>query len=325
MREEYIYAVARVRGKEQKLLSAPVMDSLVSASGVGDALRILSDHGWGEGEVTVSGIDEMFKAERKKTWEFIGELVKDMSVFDVFLYANDYHNLKAAVKETARMETRDSVFIDRSECTIDAETIRRALKDHDYGSLPEEMAPVAAEALDVLLHTGDGQLADIIVDRAALARIREAGAKSDNEIIRMYAELTVACANIKTAIRSCLMKKDKAFLTRALAPCDSLDVADLAQAASESTDAIYEYLGRTTYAEAVPEIRKSPSAFERWCDNLMIRKIRPEIHHPFTIGPLAAYILARDNEIKCVRMILSGKVNDLSVDSIRERVRETYV
>ena len=67
MREEYIYAVARVRGKEQKLLSAPVMDSLVSASGVGDALRILSDHGWGEGEVTVSGIDEMFKAERKKT------------------------------------------------------------------------------------------------------------------------------------------------------------------------------------------------------------------------------------------------------------------
>ena len=92
-----------------------------------------------------------------------------------------------------------------------------------------------------------------------------------------------------------------------------------------STDAIYEYLGRTTYAEAVPEIRKSPSAFERWCDNLMIRKIRPEIHHPFTIGPLAAYILARDNEIKCVRMILSGKVNDLSTESIRERVRETYV
>ncbi|MCR4762435.1 MAG: V-type ATPase subunit [Lachnospiraceae bacterium] len=323
MAEEYIYAVARVRGKEQKLLTASVMDSLVAAPGAKEALRILADHGWGDGEDTDA--DAMLSAEKQKTWAFIGELVPDMSVFDVFLYANDYHNLKAAVKETAMQETRDNVFIGRDETTVDAQLIRRAVRERDYGALPEEMQGVAAEALDVLLHTGDGQLADIIVDRAAMNRIWEAGRKSDNEIIRMYGELTVASADIKTAIRACLMKKDKAFLARALAACDSLDIGDLAQAASDSIDAVYEYLGRTVYADAISEIRKSPSAFERWCDNLLIEKIRPEIHHPFTIGPLAAYILARENEIKCVRMILSGKVNDLSVESIRERVRETYV
>ncbi|MCR5093080.1 MAG: V-type ATPase subunit [Lachnospiraceae bacterium] len=323
MPEQYIYAVARVRGKELKLLSAPVMDSLVAAPGTQEALRILADHGWGNGEE--AGIDEMLAEEREKTWAFISELVPDMSVFDVFLYANDYHNLKAAVKETAMMETRDSVFIGRSQTTVDADLIRNAVRDHDFSALPEEMAQVAREALDVLLHTGDGQLSDIMIDRAALVRILEAGKKSDNEILQMYGELTVACADIKAAIRASLMKKDRAFLDKALAPCDSLDIADLAQAAADSTDAVYEYLGRTRYSDAVSELRKSPSAFERWCDNLMIEKIRPEIHHPFTIGPLAAYILARENEIKCVRMILSGKINDLSVESIRERVRETYV
>ena len=180
-------------------------------------------------------------------------------------------------------------------------------------------------ALDVLLHTGDGQLSDIMIDKAALIRILDAGKRSDSDILRTYAELTVACADIKTALRACLMKKDRSFLDRALAPCDSLDIADLAVAASESTDAVYEYLGRTVYSDAIQQIRTSLSAFERWCDNLLIEKIRPEIHHPFTIGPLAAYILARNNEIKCVRMILSGKINDLSADSIRERVREAYV
>ncbi|MCI8744511.1 MAG: V-type ATP synthase subunit C, partial [Lachnospiraceae bacterium] len=35
--------------------------------------------------------------------------------------------------------------------------------------------------------------------------------------------------------------------------------------------------------------------------------------------------LARENEIKTVRIILSGKLNGLSDDSIRERVREMYV
>ena len=37
-----------------------------------------------------------------------------------------------------------------------------------------------------------------------------------------------------------------------------------------------------------------------------------------------AYALARENEIKTVRIILSGKLNGLSDDSIRERVREMY-
>ena len=40
---------------------------------------------------------------------------------------------------------------------------------------------------------------------------------------------------------------------------------------------------------------------------------------------MAAYVLARENEIRMVRMILSGKRNSLPEDSIRERVREMYV
>ena len=323
MAEEYIYAVARVRSKELKLLSGQVFDALVSAATAQDAVKILADHGWGDGDI--NRVDEMLQEERDKTWSFIAELVPDMSVFDVFLYAGDYHNLKAAVKETARMERRDHVFIGKKECTVDPELIRNAVRDRDFGALPEEMADVARDALDALLHTGDGQISDIMIDKAALIRIYAAGKRSDSDILRTYAELTVACADIKTAIRACLMKKDRLFLDRALAPCDTLDISDLAAAASESVEAIYEYLGRTVYADAISQIRTSPSAFERWCDNLLIEKIRPEIHHPFTIGPLAAYILARDNEIKCVRMILSGKINDLSADLIRERVREAYV
>ena len=143
--------------------------------------------------------------------------------------------------------------------------------------------------------------------------------------MKLYGELTVASADIKTAVRAARTGKDKAFLARALAPCDTLDVSRLAQAAVEGVDAICAYLELTPYAEAVEELHKSPSAFERWCDNLLIRKIRPQRFNPFGLGPLAAYILARDNEIKTVRIVLSGKLNHLPEESIRERVREMYV
>ena len=57
----------------------------------------------------------------------------------------------------------------------------------------------------------------------------------------------------------------------------------------------------------------------------MIETIRPEIHNPFGIGPVAAYILARENEIKTVRIILAAKRNNLPEEMLRERVRAMYV
>ena len=67
------------------------------------------------------------------------------------------------------------------------------------------------------------------------------------------------------------------------------------------------------------------SAFERWCDNRIIRTIKPQKYESFTIGPVVAYVIARLNEIKTARIILSGKLNGLTDESIRERVREMYV
>ena len=323
MANDYIYAVARVRGKELQLLPGSFIESLASAKSYEEALRLLADHGWGDGKEEPK---EILRGERDKTWEFIRELVKDdLSVFDVFLYANDYHNLKAAVKEAASGKEQEGIYLPADQCTIDPEKLATAMREHDYEALPEEMREVAKEAFETLLHTGDGQLCDVIIDRAALIKIGKAGKASGNEILQKYGELTVSSADIKTAIRANRTGKDLQFLTRALAPCDSLDVEDLAKAAAESLDAIYEYLDRTPYADAVPEIRKSPTAFERWCDDTVIRSMRPEIHNPFGIGPLAAYLIARENEIKTVRIILSGKLNELPEESIRERVREMYV
>jgi V/A-type H+-transporting ATPase subunit C len=67
------------------------------------------------------------------------------------------------------------------------------------------------------------------------------------------------------------------------------------------------------------------TSFEIWCENLLIKKIQPQKYNQFTIGPLAAYLIARENEIKTVRMILQGKLNQLPEEAIRERLRIMYV
>lgn len=318
--ELYTYAVARIRSKELSLFNKQMIDQLMSCKSYEDTLRLLADKGWGsQGE----SAEQILKSEREKLWTLMRELVEDTSVFDVFLYTNDYHNLKAAIKEACISGTQPNKYMTAG--TVAVETIETAVNEKNFELLPEGMRECAEEAYEVQLKTHDSQLCDVIIDRAALMAIYKKGVESGKELFEGYAELKVAAANINIAIRGCRTGKSASFLKRALIPCGKLDVNELTEAALAGEEAIYTYLETTNYADAISAIKKSPSEFERWCDNRMIEHIRPERYNPFTISPLAAYILAKENEIKSVRILLSGKLNNLPEESIRERLREMYV
>lgn len=319
--KQYTYAVARIRSKELSLLTKQDMEQLMACKSHKECLQLLSDKGWGNKESAEA--EDIIGYERRKTWDVIRELVEDMSIFDVLLYENDFHNLKTAIKQLYMNTEFPEMYITHG--TVPLATIKEAVKTHDFTLLPEFMTASGKEAMEVLLHTGDGQLCDLILDKAALESIRQAGTKSGNEVLNLYAEQKVAVADIKIAFRGTRTKKGVQFYQRALAACGSLDIQALMEAALKGEDTMYEYIGQTTYADAVPELKKSLFAFELWCDNRLMEVIRPQKYNPFTIAPLAAYIIARESELKTVRIILSGKLNSLSEESIRERIRESYV
>jgi len=318
---QYLYAVARIRSKELGLLSKSDIEQLMGCKSEKECMNYLADKGWGRMEN--ESAEQMLAAEREKTWELIGELVDDMSVFNTFLYSNDFHNLKAAIKQVYTDSAQDAIYI--SHGTIEPAVIQEAISKKEFDRLPDYMRASAAEAYQVMMQTGDSQLCDIIIDRAALDTILQKSKESGNEVLAEYGELKVAAANINIVIRSIKTGKDKAFMERAIAECASLNKDELINAAMEGIEAVYEYLSATKYAEAVNAIKESPSAFERWCDNLIIRHISPQKYNPFTLSPLVAYIIARDNEIKTVRIILSGKRNEIPDSKVRERLRDMYV
>lgn len=320
--KQFLYAVARIRTKELSLFSKSDIDQLLSCKSEKECLRLLADKGWGTADETDS--DKLLANERMKTWELMSELVKDMSVFNTFLYGNDYHNLKAAIKKVYTNSDLEDIFMPNG--TVNPELFLQAVKEHDFTLIPEHMRECAEEAYQVMFYTGDSQLCEIIIDKAALNAIYKQGMQSGNELLAAYAELKTAFADINIIIRCIRTGKDKEFIKRALAECSSLDTARLAEAAvNEGFEGVLTYLGETVYDDAQVPLRTSMSAFECWCDNKIIELIKPQKYNPFTLSPLAAYILARDNEIKTVRILLSGKRNEIPDGAIRERLRDMYV
>ena len=320
---KYAYAVARIRAMEVSLFSAATIEQLIACKSYAACLDFLREKGWGdsEGEKTAEAILER---EEEKIWEVMRELSVDQKNFEVLFYQNWFHNLKAAIKKvcTGDNDTRNIYF---EGTNMEPEQIERAIREKDFASLPEFMQEVAQEAVETMLHSADGQLCDCMIDQATLRAIMQAGKKSENQVIKAYAENTVAVANIKIAVRSQKTGKSKDFMERSMVECDSLNIQSLMMAALGGQDAICEYLTGNGYGEAAEALKQSPSAFERWCDNRMIQTMKPQKSNPFSVGPLVAYVLARENEIKTVRIILTCKQNDLADDAIRERLREMYV
>lgn len=318
----YTYAVASIRAMEPSLFSAATIEQLLACRTDAQCLQLLTEKGWGCPEIPQTA-DAILAYEREKTWETVGSLGVDMRVFDVLSYPKLFHNLKAAVKEVCTEHSTPGIFY--ADCAVSGEDMMELLRARDYDELPAILRSAAREACETLLQTRDGQLCDVIVDRACLDAIRAAGQSARDDVIRDYAETTVTAADIRIAARCAATGKTPEFMARALAPCDTFETEALIAAACGGPEALCAYLDECGCGEAGEALARSPSAFECWCDNRVIEAIRPQLSNPFTVGPLVAYVLARENEIKTVRIILSGKQNGLSDESIRERVREMYV
>ena len=53
--------------------------------------------------------------------------------------------------------------------------------------------------------------------------------------------------------------------------------------------------------------------------------IKDAKYKSLTMEPMVAYIYARETEVKTVRIIMSGKINGIEADIIKERLRDAYV
>ncbi len=320
---DYVYAVANVRVREMGLLTRSDVDAMLAAPALGDAVRLLGDKGWqGADRLPPEQFETMLTDELQAAWEYIRGLAPDGQVFDLLLYPNDFHNLKACIKGAYTNVPVENLFLRPS--VLDPQDMADRIRKGERDQLDELVREPAQRAYEVLSHTGDGQLCDVVLDRACLDAMQHAADQSKSRWMGELGHTMVDVANIKTAVRSCRTGKGLEFLEQAIAPCSGIDRDALIQAALKGEEAVREVLSHTAYAPGIELLADSLSPFEKWCDDQALRLMLPTKSTAFGEGPLAAYLMAKQAEIKTVRIVLLGKQGGVSHDVIRERVRELY-
>ena len=157
------------------LFSQTTIEQLISQKSYQDCIQFLIEKGWGDSDASAQDAETILNRELEKTWALMKEMVPDTEAFDVLLIQDSFHNLKAAIKTVVDGEVQANVFYDNT--AVSGETLIEIIKNKDFSSLPENMRTCAAEAYECLVHTGDGQMCDVIIDRAALQAMMEATKK----------------------------------------------------------------------------------------------------------------------------------------------------
>ncbi len=321
---DYLYASAYTRTLENRMLDSSDIEALLNAPSLEDALRILSDKGY---EYSRSGqgidTDTMLKEKLLYIWKEVRDACPKDAPIHVLLYQNDFHNLKAILKAVFSGVGYEPLMLE--PYTISPDEIYQAVSEGKLENLPEIVREPAQKAYEILARDNDGQLAEIVLDKALFSLMKKDAAASKSDFLMDWVDLNIAIMDMKVALRGALNGKSREFLSNAMLECGRIDADELASAAAQGVMSVLEVFRQRGFSEAADAARDSVSAFEKWCDNQLIKFVRPARFKTFGFEPVWGFLIGKQYEIRAVRMILSGIQSRVSAGALRERLRDLYV
>ena len=119
------FAIGNLRARENRMFKKSDMLRFAAASDTEELAAALSDSGIDGKEG--AEIPELLSAETEKLWKYLTDNAPDMSLFEPFIYENDFHNFKAVLKGTLRSREYKSLLI--TPASVNVALLERAVKE----------------------------------------------------------------------------------------------------------------------------------------------------------------------------------------------------
>ena len=328
-RSKFIQSSTRLRVMEKELLKSENFIRASETETLEDALRSLSDTVYNKYINKISSPTEyeyILKEELTRFYDELFDISPSKIPIRLITLKYFYHNLKVLIKEDIGKKDLKDLYMNIGD--FDLKEYRDALVK---GSKKNKYFELIQRVEELYEEKKDPQLIDIYLDNAYFTELLELAEESQVDLFIEYAKNLIDFTNIRTLLRAKKQEKDVEFLRQIIIEGGNvrketyLDL--LNREVSSDTDVfkkleIYKYI-----KEALDSFKErgNLSDFEREMDNYFIDLIKDVKY--ITYGPevIFANVLAKEMEIKNLRIILVSKLNGLDSEFIREKLRDTYV
>lgn len=326
---DYLALAARVHAMEGSLLSRERMERMLEARTDEEAVKVLAECGYGElTEMTAEGVDRLLAQRRTAVAKGLEGGMPDPRLLDVFKVKYDYHNLKTLLKAEALGQNHDRLLVDGGRVPVSE--LKEKLTGVAGGSLPDPLARAVKEAREVFHATGDPQRLDFALDRAYFAEMANLAEETGSGYLMGYVSIMVDVANLRCLVRALRMKKGADFLKGVLFQGGKVGRSGILAVAANGGSGLAELYASTSLRQAAESGAAAVAgggltAFEKACDDAVTAYLAGAKYIPFGEAPVIGFLAAVDGELVNLRIIFSGRWAGLDGETIRERLRESYV
>lgn len=325
--KDYLFLSTMLRARMSTFISDEAVDRMLSFGNFEEAAGVLRELGWPDmSEMDRAGVDAALSKRREDIFAEIGRICPQEQLVDIFRLRYDYHNAKAIIKGQAMDIEANGLLTTAGR--VELGRLKEAFVTEDYRFVPDILGKAMKEARDVLARTGNPQLADFVLDKAAYEEMKKMAATIGSKYVNGYVKMYAQGCNLKACVRCIRMGKTEEFL-RGVVFEDRYLERCIPQIVS-SSDGISTFFATTPYKEAAilgDQAAKGGrlTEFERACDNAMVKYLRDAKMQGFGPESVLGFLASTENDLTCARIVLNGFLSGLSVEDIKERLRDTYV
>ena len=333
---EYLYASARIRSLENRLVGRERMEILIESRTAAEVMDRLAEYGMklpesdgaATSETLFAARETMLLAVLREAYGEVEQALPVPSLLRYFRYPFDCNNLKAAIKCSIRGIPAADMLFDFG--TVPAEDVETLLREGKHTAFPPAMAAAISVAKDAYDRTGDPRRIDTVLDKACYVDMLDAAAQTGDDTLLSWVKAKIDLTNVLTTLRILRMgtgASGEAFLEEALLAGGTLAPDFFLKAYAEGETAFWEALSPTAYyrlagAEGGLD---SLSAVEKACDDLYTELVRAGARIPFGAPVAGGYLVGCEISVKNIRIVLAAKDAGLDNTVLRERVRVSYV
>ncbi|EKS4342834.1 V-type ATP synthase subunit C [Clostridium sporogenes] len=328
----FTQVIPRIRVLETRLLDKTKLDRMIDSSSPLEALKILEET---EYSIFMSKVKRpedyeiLLSNELKRVYHLLYEISPVKSLVNMMSLKYDYHNIKVMIK--GKILNKDFTDIIIPVGNVPIEKLKTFIDNEYYRDLNPIMRKAIEDALEEFGTNKDPQRIDIILDKYMFEQMLSLNKEIGDEFLDKYLKSLIDLNNIKTLLRVKKQNKDKNFFTSVIISGGFIDKDKLITLLNDSVENIPAKLSYTDYGEVlrvgIDAYSKTGSIniFEKLSDNFIMEYMKRAKYISFGPEPIISYLYAKENEIKVIRIIMIGKLNNMKSEIIRERLRDIYV
>jgi V/A-type H+-transporting ATPase subunit C len=317
---KYAYSFGRVKALEAALVDKAQFKRMAEAPTAAEAAKILSETAYADLEgADIPTIENVLQEELRKVYDLAQHISPKKEITDLLQMRYDFHNAKVLLK--AEVASREPAYLIPLGI-VEIEKLKKGFKER-IKDLPAPLAQAVEKARLRYEETNDTQVIDFVIDSEYVRSLLEHS--QGYPFLKEFFQMKIDLENIRNFVRCQRFNVDfaKVYLEGG-----TVDLKTFETLQGESVESLTHAVQTRNYSHVVEEGLKDYeethrlTLYEKLTEDFLIEHLKRAKMVTLGIEPLLGYILAKEREIKQIRLILLGKLKGVDIE---KRMSDPYV